>query len=61
MMDKKQRLAALVAMSRALGDPGADCAILGEGNTSARASQETFFVKASGFQLPSIDETGFTE
>ncbi len=61
MMDKKQRLAALVAMSRALGDPAADCAILGEGNTSARASQETFFVKASGFQLPTIDETGFTE
>ena len=61
MIDRTERMAALVAMSRALGDPAADCAILGEGNTSARASEETFWVKASGFQLPTIVEAGFTE
>jgi rhamnose utilization protein RhaD (predicted bifunctional aldolase and dehydrogenase) len=61
MIDKQQRLAQLVAMSRKLGDPAADCAMLGEGNTSTRASEETFFVKASGYQLPGIEEGGFTE
>lgn len=48
-------------MSRFLGSAAADCAILGEGNTSAKASEETFWVKASGFQLPCIEEEGFTE
>jgi rhamnose utilization protein RhaD (predicted bifunctional aldolase and dehydrogenase) len=61
MIDKQERLAQLVAMSRKLGDPAADCVILGEGNTSMRATDDTFFVKASGFQLPSITESGFTE
>ncbi|MEN6400472.1 MAG: class II aldolase/adducin family protein, partial [Armatimonadia bacterium] len=61
MIDKQQRLAELVAMSRRLGAPEADCAMLGEGNTSTRASEDTFFVKASGFQLPCIEAQGFTE
>lgn len=61
MINKEERLAELVAMSRQLGDPAADCAILGEGNTSAQASDQTFFVKASGFQLPTITAEGFTE
>jgi rhamnose utilization protein RhaD (predicted bifunctional aldolase and dehydrogenase) len=51
----------LVAMSRHLGDPSLDCAILGEGNTSARASIDTFWVKASGSELRTIDETRFVE
>lgn len=54
-------MAALVAMSHALGCPAADCAILGEGNTSTCASDESFWVKASGFQLPTIEARGFTE
>jgi rhamnose utilization protein RhaD (predicted bifunctional aldolase and dehydrogenase) len=49
----------LVAMSRSLGDPSNDYVILGEGNTSALNPDGTFWVKASGYQLPSIDETGF--
>lgn len=61
MIDKSGRLTELVNLSHALGDPWLEAAILGEGNTSARASEDTFFVKASGFQLPSISAKGFTE
>ena len=49
----------LVAMSKHLGDPTNDYVILGEGNTSALNSDGTFWVKASGHQLPTIDESGF--
>ena len=49
----------LVAMSKRLGDPRNDYVILGEGNTSALNPDGTFWVKASGHQLPTIDETGF--
>lgn len=47
-------LQALVAMSHALADPALDAVILGEGNTSCRAGDGTFFVKGSGCQLGSI-------
>lgn len=46
-------------MSRELGDPGNDYVILGEGNTSAVADEESFFVKASGVHLRDIEERGF--
>jgi len=59
MSDPQQLLAELVEMSRALGEPAADCVILGEGNTSARIDEETFWVKASGAQLPTITAEGF--
>ncbi|MCU0522292.1 MAG: class II aldolase/adducin family protein [Anaerolineae bacterium] len=49
----------LVAMSKSLGDPTNDYVILGEGNTSARNADDTFWVKASGYQLRTIDEKGF--
>lgn len=49
----------LVSMSRTLGDPANDYAILGEGNTSARAEGETFWVKASGTQLGRADRDSF--
>jgi rhamnose utilization protein RhaD (predicted bifunctional aldolase and dehydrogenase) len=52
-------LSQLVKMSHALGDPALDYAILGEGNTSARADAETFWVKASGVSLRTLDESGF--
>jgi rhamnose utilization protein RhaD (predicted bifunctional aldolase and dehydrogenase) len=52
-------LARLVSMSRHLGDPALDCVILGEGNTSARADADTFWVKASGTELRTIDRPGF--
>jgi len=54
-----QAIDQLVAMSRHLGEPQRDYVILGEGNTSARADEETFWVKASGAQLCNIDAQGF--
>ena len=49
----------LVDMSRYLGDPSRTYAILGEGNSSARIDDDTFYVKASGTTLATIDESGF--
>jgi len=49
----------LVDMSRTLGAPANDYAILGEGNTSAAADDDTFWVKASGAQLASVSRDGF--
>jgi rhamnose utilization protein RhaD (predicted bifunctional aldolase and dehydrogenase) len=49
----------LIDMSRTLGDETLDLAILGEGNTSARADDESFWVKASGTELARADETTF--
>ena len=48
-----------VELSHRLGCPEMDCAILGEGNTSARADAETFWVKASGHELRAIAANGF--
>jgi hypothetical protein len=45
---QEDTLAQLVAMSHNLGDPALDYVILGEGNTSARADADTFWVKATG-------------
>jgi rhamnose utilization protein RhaD (predicted bifunctional aldolase and dehydrogenase) len=58
-MSQDNALAQLVTMSNNLGDPALDYVILGEGNTSARADADTFWVKASGTQLRTIDRTGF--
>jgi rhamnose utilization protein RhaD (predicted bifunctional aldolase and dehydrogenase) len=41
----------LIEMSRELGNPAHDYVILGEGNTSVAADDESFWVKASGTQL----------
>jgi rhamnose utilization protein RhaD (predicted bifunctional aldolase and dehydrogenase) len=46
-------------MSNNLGDPARDYVILGEGNTSARADADTFWVKASGTNLRTIEADGF--
>ncbi len=54
-----ETLTQLVAMSNNLGDPALDYVILGEGNTSARADDDTFWVKASGVNLRMIDAGGF--
>lgn len=61
MTDKSRILSDLVRMSRTLGQPDWDCAILGEGNTSARVDDETFLVKASGTSLPTIKPEEFVE
>jgi rhamnose utilization protein RhaD (predicted bifunctional aldolase and dehydrogenase) len=54
----------LVALSNNLGRPELDYAILGEGNTSARADDAaggpaTFWVKSSGTELRTITAAGF--
>ena len=49
----------LVEMSRRLGDPAKDYVILGEGNTSARADESSFWVKASGAKMGQIVASNF--
>ncbi len=51
----------LITMSNTLGSDAYDCAILGEGNTSAKVDAATFLVKASGTQLGTIDAGGFVK
>jgi rhamnose utilization protein RhaD (predicted bifunctional aldolase and dehydrogenase) len=60
-LDRNAIVNDLVSLSRWLGAPEQDCAILGEGNTSARISADTFLVKASGTQLGTLDQNGFVE
>ena len=50
-----------MTLSHELGREERALAILGEGNTSALASDKTFWVKASGSQLGTISTAGFTE
>jgi rhamnose utilization protein RhaD (predicted bifunctional aldolase and dehydrogenase) len=61
MPDRAAVLSELVTLSRSLGDPARDLAILGEGNTSAQIDLERFFVKASGKTLATADESSFVE
>jgi rhamnose utilization protein RhaD (predicted bifunctional aldolase and dehydrogenase) len=60
-MNNDALLDSLVGLSRELGRPDRELAILGEGNTSAIAKDGTFWVKASGSQLASIDAGGFSQ
>jgi rhamnose utilization protein RhaD (predicted bifunctional aldolase and dehydrogenase) len=55
------KLNALVTLSRDLGDPEGDYAILAEGNTSLRTGDDGFLVKASGFSLVSAQRGSFVE
>ena len=50
----------LVKLSHELGREDRELAILGEGNTSADCGDGTFWVKASGSQLGTIDEKSFS-
>ncbi|MBC7316194.1 MAG: class II aldolase/adducin family protein [Chloroflexi bacterium] len=59
MPNADEILDALVQMSLALGRPERDLAILGEGNTSAAVGDGTFWVKASGTQLPTASRDSF--
>jgi len=61
MTTNEEVLSHLILLSRNLGNPIYDYAILGEGNTSAKNDTETFWVKASGSELRTIDETGFVK
>lgn len=51
----------LVTLSREFGREDRGWAILGEGNTSTRLSEESFFVKASGSRLGHASTGDFTE
>ena len=44
----------MIALSHWLGEPSRDLAIIGEGNTSARLADGTFWIKASGANLGSL-------
>ncbi len=59
MSDVSNILQELIVLSRSLGDPSRDLAILGEGNTSARVGDANFLVKASGKELRTADESSF--
>ncbi len=53
--------AELIQLSRDLGQPERKLVIIGEGNTSLRVDEETFWIKASGQQMPSITPEGFAQ
>lgn len=60
-MERKETVSALVELSNWLGAPEQDCAILGEGNASARLTETTFLVKASGTELGNLTSEGLVE
>jgi rhamnose utilization protein RhaD (predicted bifunctional aldolase and dehydrogenase) len=59
--DSAAPLDQLLDLSHKLGREDRRLAILGEGNTSARVSGETFIVKASGSNLSTLSSLGVTE
>jgi rhamnose utilization protein RhaD (predicted bifunctional aldolase and dehydrogenase) len=59
--EKEQILEELLLLSRHLGDPSHDWAMLGEGNTSGRIDDTTFYVKASGSSLRTLTMDQVTE
>lgn len=60
-MTRQEILNELVELSHRLGEESKEYAIIGEGNTSARIDEHTFFVKASGSNLKSIRPDQFVE
>ena len=50
----------LIQLSHTLADEKYHLAMLGEGNTSANCQDGTFWVKASGSQMATIDASGFS-
>jgi rhamnose utilization protein RhaD (predicted bifunctional aldolase and dehydrogenase) len=49
----------LVAMSAELGSPSHDYAVLGEGNTSVRVDEDSFWIKCSGTRLAGATRESF--
>lgn len=49
----------LVELSKTLGNPANDYAIIGEGNTSTSGDDDSFWVKASGTQLATASRDSF--
>lgn len=61
MSHRTEPLATLLRLSHELGNRQHPLAILGEGNTSARLSDKTFYVKASGSCLGSLRASDVVE
>ncbi len=61
MNTRDEILEKLIAMSRSLGEWHKDYVILGEGNTSARIDEETFWVKVSGAEMGKSGPESFVE
>jgi rhamnose utilization protein RhaD (predicted bifunctional aldolase and dehydrogenase) len=52
-------LQSLLEMTRTLGQPALNYVIIGEGNTSYRIDDDSFWIKASGRGMHNIDPEGF--
>jgi rhamnose utilization protein RhaD (predicted bifunctional aldolase and dehydrogenase) len=61
MQNKIEILQNLVRLSHNLGSPEKDYVILGDGNSSARIDESTFWVKASGVLMKDIQTEQFVE
>jgi rhamnose utilization protein RhaD (predicted bifunctional aldolase and dehydrogenase) len=61
MVEKAQTRVALMQLSHELGAEQRQLAVLGEGNTSAKAGDDSFFVKASGSSLGVLAESDVVE
>lgn len=59
-MDTEQVLHDLIWLSHELGREDRQFAILGEGNLSADCGDDTFWVKASGSNLATLDRSGYS-
>jgi len=55
------KLDQLVELTRTLGEPQRNFVVIGEGNTSYRIDDASFWVKASGQQMNNIQAEGFVE
>lgn len=60
-MTTNERLIQLITLSNSLGQPTHDYAILGEGNTSVKIDEHSFWVKASGTELRTVGPEGFVQ
>ena len=61
MSDPSNKKSELLELSHQLGAEHRQLAILGEGNTSTKLSNDTFLVKASGSSLSNLAENGVVE
>ncbi len=57
----QEQLLKLVQLSNHLGNPAHDFVILGEGNSSARVDENTFWVKASGVEMGTAQADDFVQ
>lgn len=58
-MSAQETLQALLEMTQTLGEPARELVIIGEGNTSSRIDEDSFWIKASGRSMAAIDADCF--